>query len=96
VPVHEQRLNLRVGSNIRSGGLAVVFGQTGALYPSSKADSSRRRRHTPRDVQRHLTASARLFDKRSGTGQNPILAGLFTPPTSQTVPPAAPGRELRP
>src|SRR6476469_330601 len=35
VPTHEQRLNLRAGTNVRSAGLAVTFGQTGALLPSS-------------------------------------------------------------
>ncbi|MEO5818649.1 MAG: TonB-dependent receptor plug domain-containing protein [Gemmatimonadaceae bacterium] len=78
VPTHEQRLNLRVGTNVRSAGLAVTFGQTGALFPSSDtrqiAATSDARLVTSRET---LTMTARIFDKRSGIGPNPILSGII-------------------
>ncbi|MDB4888217.1 MAG: TonB-dependent receptor plug [Gemmatimonadetes bacterium] len=78
VPTHEQRLNLRAGTNVRSAGLAVAFGQTGALFPSSDtrqlAATGDARLVTSRET---LTMSARLFDKRSGIGPNPILSGII-------------------
>lgn len=78
VPTHEQRLNLRTGTNVRSAGLAVAFGQTGALFPSSDtrqlAATGDARLVTSSET---LTMSARLFDKRSGIGPNPILHDIL-------------------
>ncbi|MEO8335657.1 MAG: TonB-dependent receptor plug domain-containing protein [bacterium] len=78
VPTHEQRLTLRTGTNVRSAGLAVAFGQTGALFPSSDtrqiAAVSDARLVTSRET---LAMSARFFDKRSGIGPNPILSGII-------------------
>jgi len=96
VPTHEQRLNLRAGSNVRSAGLAMAFGQTGALFPSSEtrqvAATGDARMVTSRET---LTMSARYFDKRSGIGPNPILQDIIPvaltpsgPPTGgQSMPP---------
>ncbi|MEP6733642.1 MAG: TonB-dependent receptor [bacterium] len=84
VPTHEQRINVRAGTNVKSAGLALAFGQTGALFPSSEtrtlAATSDARLVTSGET---LTMSARLFDKRSGMGENPILSGLLpvVPPT---------------
>jgi len=91
VPVHEQRLNLRVGSNIRSGGLAVVFGQTGALYPSSESRQLAATGDTRLVTSSAtLTASARLFEQALRYRAESDSGRLFTPPTSQTGPSAAP------
>ena len=97
VPTHEQRLNLRAGSNVRSAGLAVAFGQTGALFPSSEtrqiAAMSDARVVTAGET---ITMSARLFDKRSGIGQNPILGGIFpvVPPTGTGGAAIAPSNDV--
>jgi iron complex outermembrane receptor protein len=85
VPTHEQRLNLRAGTNVRSAGLAMAFGQTGALFPSSEtrqvAATGDARMVTSRET---LTMSARFFDKRSGIGPNPILRDII--PVAPTMP----------
>ncbi|MEP6618381.1 MAG: TonB-dependent receptor [bacterium] len=77
VPTHEQRLNVRAGTNVRSAGLAATYGQTGALFPSSEtrqlAASGDGRLVTSNAT---FTSSARFFDKTSGGGQNPLLFGL--------------------
>jgi iron complex outermembrane receptor protein len=74
VPTHEQRLTLRVGTNVRSAGLAVTYGQTGALFPSSSssqiAATGDARFVTARET---LTMSARIFDKSAGIGRNPLF-----------------------
>jgi iron complex outermembrane receptor protein len=83
VPTHEQRLNMRAGTNVRSAGLAAAFGQTGALFPSSEtrqlAASGDARLVTSSET---LAISARLFDKRSGIGANPLLSGILPAPAS--------------
>jgi iron complex outermembrane receptor protein len=83
VPTHEQRLNVRAGTNVRSAGLSVVYGQTGALFPSSES------REVAANADSRLvtsnatyTASARLFDKQVGAGQNPLLASFIPSQTS--------------
>ena len=99
VPTHEQRLTLRAGTNVRSAGLAVSYGQTGALFPASESRqvtaAGDARRVTARET---LTMSARIFDKSTGTGQNPLIAlptltgtgnrdstrGIATPATTGT------------
>jgi iron complex outermembrane receptor protein len=74
VPTHEQRLTLRAGTNVRSAGLAVTYGQTGALFPSSEsrqlAATGDARLVTASET---LTMSARVFDKRAGIGRNPLI-----------------------
>ena len=74
VPTHEQRLTVRTGTNVRSAGLAVAYGQTGALFPSSEsrqvAVTGDARLVTARET---LTMSARVFDKSAGTGRNPLI-----------------------
>ncbi len=81
VPTHEQRLNIRAGSNVRSAGLAVTYGQTGALFPSSES-----RQLAASGDARLVTSSAtfttfaRLFDKSAQGGRNPLLAGLSPAP----------------
>ena len=74
VPTHEQRLTLRAGTNVRSVGLAVTYGQTGALFPSSESRqvtaTGDARLVTARET---LTMSARVFDKTAGIGRNPLI-----------------------
>ena len=77
VPTHEQRIALRRGSNLRSAGLALQFGQTGAVFPAAQS----RQVTIAGDVRRvtsnaTLSGSARLFDRRAGVGDNPLLVGL--------------------
>lgn len=78
VPSHEQRLTVRAGTNIRSAGFALAFGQTGALVPSSQsrqvALTGDARLVTARET---LTMSLRIFDKTAGMGTNPLIAGLI-------------------
>jgi len=77
VPTHDQRITIRGGTNLRSAGLALEFGQTGAVFPSAQS----RQMTLVGDARRvwsgaTLSGSARLFDRRAGMGQNPLLAGL--------------------
>ena len=87
VPTHEQRVSLRGGTHLGSAGLAVQYGQTGAVFPSAQS-----RQLTVAGDARRVTASAtfsgsaRLFDRRAGVGVNPLLAGLNPAPT--TTPPS--------
>ncbi|MEO6525883.1 MAG: TonB-dependent receptor [Gemmatimonadaceae bacterium] len=77
VPTHDQRLTLRSGTNLRSAGLALEFGQTGAVFPSSQS-----RQLSIAADGRAVTSGAtwsggaRLFDKRAGLGDNPLLGTL--------------------
>lgn len=79
VPTHDQRIAIRGGTNLRSAGLALEFGQTGAVFPSAQS-----RQMTLVGDARHVTSSttlsgsARLFDRRAGIGNNPLLAGLVS------------------
>ena len=77
VPTHDQRVAIRAGTNLRSAGLALEFGQTGAVFPSAQSRQMTlvgdARRVTPTTT---LSGSARLFDRRAGIGDNPLLAGL--------------------
>src|SRR4029450_3924839 len=81
VPTHDQRIALRGGTNIRSAGLALEFGQTGAVFPSAQS-----RQVTlvgdARRVTSTLTLSgrARVFDRRAGIGNNPLLPMPSTAP----------------
>jgi outer membrane receptor protein involved in Fe transport len=82
VPTHDQRLSIRSGTNLRSGGLALEFGQTGAIFPASQS----RQLGLVGDGRvvtsnATLTGSARLYDRRAGAGRNPLLGSL----TSSTV-----------
>jgi iron complex outermembrane receptor protein len=75
VPTHEQRVTLRGGSNVASAGLALAFGQTGAVFPAAKS----RQLSVVGDARRvtsavTLSGSARLFDRTAGAGDNPLLA----------------------
>jgi iron complex outermembrane receptor protein len=78
VPTHDQRIAVRAGTNLRSAGLAAEFGQTGAVFPASQSRQlsvvGDARAVTPGGT---LTASARLFDKSAGTGQNPLLGAIY-------------------
>ncbi|MFL5620014.1 MAG: TonB-dependent receptor plug domain-containing protein [Gemmatimonadaceae bacterium] len=83
VPTHDQRIALRGGTNLRSAGLALEFGQTGAVFPSAQS----RQMTLVGDARKvtsstTLNASARLFDRRAGIGNNPLL------PIPSTTPPA--------
>jgi outer membrane receptor protein involved in Fe transport len=79
VATHEQRLALRLGSSIRSAGLAAQFGQTGAVFPSAESRTSSlvadARVTGARSI---LSGSARLLDRRLGPGQNPLLVAITT------------------
>ena len=92
VPTHEQRLTLRAGTNVKSAGLAVTYGQTGALFPSSEstqlAATGDARIVSARET---FTMSARLFDKSAGTGRNPLIpiAPAFAPQPVDGRAPAA-------
>lgn len=85
VPTHEQRLTLRTGTNVKSAGMAVTYGQTGALFPSSEstqlAATGDARLVTSRET---FTMSARVFDKSAGTGKNPLIP-LPTPVVSDST-----------
>lgn len=77
VPTHEERINVRAGTNLRSGGFSLGFGQTGALVPSSES----RQLSTSADARivsaaGIFTAVARFYDKRAGAGANPLLSDL--------------------
>ncbi len=80
VPTHDQRLTVRSGTNLASAGLSLEFGQTGAVLPSAQSRQlsilGDGRRVTSNAT---LSGSARLFDRRAGVGNNPLLAGLGTP-----------------
>ena len=74
VPTHDQRIAIRGGTNLRSAGLALEFGQTGAVFPSTQS----RQMTLVGDARRvtsivTLSSSARLFDRRAGIGNNPLL-----------------------
>ncbi|HEX7981319.1 MAG TPA: TonB-dependent receptor plug domain-containing protein [Gemmatimonadaceae bacterium] len=80
VPTHDQRLSVRTGTNLGSAGLSVEFGQTGAVFPSAQSRQlsvlGDGRRVTSNAI---LSGTARLFDRRAGVGNNPLLAGIGTP-----------------
>jgi iron complex outermembrane receptor protein len=77
VPTHDQRVAVRGGTNLRSAGVALEFGQTGAVFPSAQS----RQMTLVGDARRvgastTLSGSARLFDRRAGVGNNPLLIGI--------------------
>jgi len=83
----DNRVSLRTGTNLASAGLAVNVARTGAIFPgaathriSAVADA--------RQVTRTaiFSGSLRVSDRRSGVGENPLLAGLGTAlPTDSLV-----------
>ena len=95
VPTHEQRVTLRGGNNLRSAGLALQYGQTGAVFPSAQSRqvtlAGDARRVTSSTT---LSASARLFDRRAGVGNNPLLVGLNPPPPTDSSSGARGGGEV--
>ena len=80
VPTHDQRLSVRSGTNLASAGLSIEFGQTGAVFPSAQSRQlsvlGDGRRVTSTAI---LSGTARLFDRRAGVGNNPLLEGIGTP-----------------
>lgn len=91
VPTHDQRIAVRGGTNLRSAGLALEFGQTGAVFPSAQS----RQMTLVGDARRvgastTWSGSARLFDRRAGVGDNPLLVGI-TPPAPATTDSASGG-----
>jgi iron complex outermembrane receptor protein len=75
----DNRVSLRTGTNLASAGLAVNVARTGAIFPgagtrriSAVADG---RRVTRTAI---FNGSLRVSDRRSGVGENPLLAGLGT------------------
>jgi len=96
VPTHDQRLSVRTGTNLASAGLSIEFGQTGAVFPSAQTRQlsvlGDGRRVTNDAI---LSGTARLFDRRAGVGNNPLLAGVGAPwPDSSATsgPGGGPGR----
>ena len=85
VPTHDQRVSLRAGDDLGSAGLALEFGQTGAVFPSAQSRQTTlvgdARKVTSSTT---LSGSARLFDRRAGIGDNPLLAyaGITSPAKS--------------
>jgi iron complex outermembrane receptor protein len=80
VPTHDQRIAFRTGTNLSSAGIAAEFGQTGAVFPSAQT----RQMTLLGDARRvgsttTLSATGRLFDRRAGVGDNPLLVGLTSP-----------------
>jgi outer membrane cobalamin receptor len=76
VPTHEQRLSLRGGSNLRSTGLAVEFGQVGQVTPAAAMThllASGDLRIVGSSAT--LSATGRFVDKRATPGANPLLTG---------------------
>ena len=75
VPTHDQRVSLRTGDDLGSAGLALEFGQTGAVFPSAQSRQTTlvgdARKVTSSTT---LSGSARLFDRRAGIGDNPLIA----------------------
>jgi len=98
VPTHDQRLSVRTGTNLGSAGLSIEFGQTGAVFPSAQSRQlsvlGDGRRVTNNAI---LSGTARLFDRRAGVGDNPLLAGIGTPwvDTSASSGPGGPGGGTR-
>jgi iron complex outermembrane receptor protein len=83
VPTHEHRLSLRSGSNLRSSGLAVEFGQVGQVTPASAMThflASGDARFVGANAT--ITATGRFVDKRSSPGANPLLSGPPMPASS--------------
>jgi iron complex outermembrane receptor protein len=82
VPTHDQRVSFRGGTNLQSAGLALEYGQTGAVFPSAQSSQMTlvgdARKVTSSTT---LSGSARLFDRRAGVGDNPLLpfAAASTP-----------------
>jgi len=80
VATHDQRVSIRSGTNLGSAGLSIEFGQTGAVFPSSQSRQlsvlGDGRRVTSNAI---LSGTARLFDRRAGVGNNPLLEGIGTP-----------------
>jgi iron complex outermembrane receptor protein len=77
----DHRLSLRTGSNLGSAGLALRVGRTGAIFPGAET----RRISAAGDARRVtrnaiLNASLRISDRRSGVGENPLIAGLSPSP----------------
>jgi iron complex outermembrane receptor protein len=84
----DHRLALRTGSNLGSAGLALRLGRTGAIFPGAQT----RRFSAVADARRVtrtaiLNGSLRISDRRSGVGENPLLAGLDTlaPPLGDSL-----------
>jgi iron complex outermembrane receptor protein len=85
VPTHEQRVALRSGTRLGSAGLAVQFGQTGAVFPAAQS----RQVTIAGDARRvtssmTLSGSARMFDRRAGVGSNPLIVGPHPASVSET------------
>jgi outer membrane receptor protein involved in Fe transport len=93
VPQHEQRVSVRAGTNVRSGGLAATFSQTGSLYPSS-ATRQIAATGDARIVSSNATytATARFFDKSAGIGRNPLIVPLL--PSTNPASGSGPSQQL--
>jgi iron complex outermembrane receptor protein len=98
VATHDQRIAFRQGSNVQSLGMAVEFGQMGAVTPGAES----RQLLASGDVRvvgsrATITASGRFVDKRAGAGDNPLLAealaanmdGVAVSPATSSVPQSA-------
>lgn len=85
VPSHQQRLTLRAGNGLRSAGVSMQFGQTGAVIPASQSRTLSIGADARAVMESAtLSATARLFDKRAGIGRNPLLPAGLTDPAMET------------
>jgi iron complex outermembrane receptor protein len=87
LPVHEQRVAVRTGSNLRSAGAAVTVAGTGAVFPG--ADSRRVAAVADgRWVARGsiTTLTFRFADRRAGSGVNPLVTAFLPSPDSSAAP----------
>ena len=80
VRTHDQRIAYRGGSNLFATGLALEFGQTGAVTPASTASRlliSGDTRYVGTGAI--TTVTAHFTRKRAGVGFNPLLSGVVAP-----------------
>ena len=83
LPTHEQRVSIRVGTNVRSAGAAINLGGTGAVFPGADA----RQIGAVADARwvggkAIATGTLRLSDRRAGSGQNPLVGAFVALPDS--------------
>jgi len=84
VPTHRQHLLLRAGDNLRSLGVAIGVGGTGAVYRGAgtrEIDALAAGRLV--GATSILTTTLRFYDQRAGAGSNPLFSGIAPPRVAQ-------------
>lgn len=86
IATHDQRIAYRGGTNLQSVGVAVEYGQMGAVIPGAES----RQLLASGDMRlvgsaATLTVTGRFVDKRAGAGNNPLLA-VASASTDATTP----------